>query len=282
MTGILKAGLIGSHIGKSRFALAQELLCKQADLLLDFTKFETADLPDFNFASHVLSLRQQGFNGVTVTHPFKTLAHALAQENSYPATLGASNLLRFNAQKISAYNTDYTGFKSAWQAQFGHASPGRVAMAGAGGVSRALIVALMELGATRIDLWDLNPELSQVVTREIDPSGQCVTAIQGADEIDAAVLAADGLLNATPMGMDHHPGMAFEPAHFGGQNWAFEAVYAPIETEFLLSARAAGLNVMSGFDLFRHMAVLSFEAYTGLTVDKSAAVEALRPFAKGL
>jgi len=278
----LKAGLIGEHIGRSRFAAAQELLCGQAGMTLDFTAFDTADQENFDFESLVASLPQKGFDGVTVTHPYKTRAHALAQETHYPASLGASNLLRFEPGGIHAFNTDYTGFKSAWAAQFGETAPGRVAMAGAGGVSRALIASLLDLGADRIDLWDLDPELSGTVARLTDASGQRVHAIEATDDIYAAVRAADGLLNATPMGMDHYPGMAFDAALIGGQRWAFDAVYAPIDTAFMQAAHGAGLMTMSGFDLFRHMAVLSFAVYTGRLNDIPIAVEALRPLAEGL
>jgi shikimate dehydrogenase len=279
---VLKAGLIGEHIGRSRFAAAQELLCGAAGLKLDFTAFDTAEIMDFDFESHIASLPVQGFDGVTVTHPFKTRAHKLARDINYPGSLGASNLLRFEPEGFRAFNTDYTGFKSAWAAQFGDARPGRVAMAGAGGVSRALIAGLLDLGAERIDLWDLNQQLCVEVARVTDPSGERVFAIEAADEIRQTVRAANGLLNATPMGMDHYPGTAFDAALVGGQDWAFDAVYAPIDTVFLKNARDTGLITITGFDLFRHMAVLSFEVYTGCLIDKPTAVEALRPLARGL
>jgi shikimate dehydrogenase len=280
--GVLKAGLIGEHIGRSRFAAAQELLCARTGLTLDFTAFDTAEMTDFDFEHHIASLPGQGFDGVTVTHPFKTRAHKLARDINYPGSLGASNLLRFEPGGFQGFNTDYTGFKSAWTAQFGDTAPGRVAMAGAGGVSRALIAGLFDLGAERIDLWDLDPQLCRDVARITDPSGRRVFAIEAADEIRQAVRGANGLLNATPMGMDHYPGTAFDAGLVGGQNWAFDAVYAPIDTVFLKCARDAGLTTITGFDLFRHMAVLSFEVYTGCLIDKPTAVEALRPLARGL
>ncbi|MGF1622164.1 MAG: shikimate dehydrogenase family protein [Rhodomicrobiaceae bacterium] len=279
---ILKAGLIGEHIGRSRFAAAQALLCGEAGLTLDFTNFDTVEMTAFDFEDHVAGLPGQGFDGVTVTHPFKTRAHRLAGKINYPGSLGASNLLRFEPDGCQGFNTDYTGFKSVWAAQFGDAAPGRVAMAGAGGVSRALVAGLLDLGAERIDLWDLNPQLCRDVARVTDPSGKRVFAIEAVDEIPEAVRTANGLLNATPMGMDHYPGTAFDAALVGGQDWAFDAVYAPIDTVFLIDARAAGLTTITGFDLFRHMAVLSFEVYTGCLIDKPTAVEALRPLARGL
>ena len=95
-----------------------------------------------------------------------------------------------------------------------------------------------------------------------------------------AIRQAHGLVNATPLGMAEYPGTAFDPALLGPQAWAFDAVYTPTNTMFLRDARAAGLAILTGFDLFRSMAVRSFAAYTGIEVDEAAmrpALEALRP-----
>ena len=46
------------------------------------------------------------------------------------------------------------------------------------------------------------------------------------------------------------------------------------------AARAAGLTTISGFELFKHMAMGTFTAYTGIEIDEEAAVirlDALRP-----
>jgi len=75
--------------------------------------------------------------------------------------------------------------------------------------------------------------------------------------------------------MDHAPGMAFNAGDIGPQSWAFDAVYTPTNTAFLKTCRAAGLDCLTGFDLFCHMAIGSFEAYTGHAVDKPSALQKL-------
>jgi len=82
------------------------------------------------------------------------------------------------------------------------------------------------------------------------------------------------------MGMVEYPGSAFDEADLGDQNWAFDAVYTPIDTDFLQAASKAGLQVVTGFDLFRHMALGSFAALTGVTPDPAEILprlEALKP-----
>jgi shikimate dehydrogenase len=80
--------------------------------------------------------------------------------------------------------------------------------------------------------------------------------------------------------MAEYPGTAFDPGLMGQQSWAFDAVYTPTQTMFLRDANVAGLSILTGFDLFRSMALRSFEAYTGLHVDDAAlhsTLDALRP-----
>jgi len=82
------------------------------------------------------------------------------------------------------------------------------------------------------------------------------------------------------MGMAEYPGSAFDAGLLGDQVWAFDAVYTPTDTAFLNDAARAGLHCLTGFDLFRHMAVRSFAAYTGIMPDLDdimPKLEALRP-----
>jgi shikimate dehydrogenase len=101
-----------------------------------------------------------------------------------------------------------------------------------------------------------------------------------AEESPQAVRHADGLVNATALGMAQYPGSSIAPTLLGGQRWAFDAVYTPTNTVFLMAAEQAGLNAISGFDLFRHMAIGSFQAYTGIRPDIEktlAKLAALKP-----
>ena len=96
------------------------------------------------------------------------------------------------------------------------------------------------------------------------------------DQAPEAIRAASGLVNATAIGMEHSPGMAFDAALVGGQQWAFDAIYTPTNTAFLTCGRTAGLQCLIGFDLFCHMAVGTFEAYTGVAPDKQVALQAFQ------
>ena len=277
MTGTLKCGLIGGNISRTRLPLALDIMCRAEGLTLDFTPIDTEHDETFDFDATVDMLRQDGWTGVSVTHPHKTQAAAYAGSRMDKAVdhLGASNLLLFTPA-LSGWNTDYLGFIAAWQTVFRNRGPGEVAVAGAGGVSRAIVPALIRLGARKVTVWDLNFDAAKELARMC---GRPVTAIP-IEDASEAISAATGLINATALGMGGHPGTAFAPDLVGSQWWAFDAVYTPTDTAFLIDAAAKGLAVMTGFDLFRFMAIETFRVYTGLTPDRASILpqlDTLRP-----
>lgn len=272
----LKAGLIGEHISRTRLPFALEIMCDIHGLTLEFELIDTADRPGFDFVTTVDGLRAAGWTGVTVTHPYKTNAAEYAGDGMLPDLrgLGASNTLIFS-EPLTGHNTDYTGFIGAWEAQM-DGVPGRVAMAGAGGVARALGPALARLGATDIAIWDRDAKRAADLVGLVGPVARHV-AFEDAEKVTAQ---ANGLVNATPLGMREYPGSAFDAGLLGAQDWAFDAVYTPTDTQFLLDAAAAGLKPVTGFSLFQHMALGTFAAYTGIKPDAALVLpklETLRP-----
>ena len=271
----LTCGLIGRNIGQTRLPKALELMCRASKMYFNFTPIDTAAKPGFDFARTVDDLRTKNWTGVTVTHPFKPAAAQYAGRgmDRQVAHLGASNLLMFG-DKTTGWNTDYLGFIAAWRAIFKSRGPGEVAVAGAGGVARAIIPALLRLGARKMTVWDKNPDAASDLARTISGS---VSAI-AMDDAPQAIQSATGLVNATEVGMVGHPGSAIDPDFIGTQSWAFDAVYTPTDTTFLQAAKDKGLAVLTGFDLFRFMALESFRIYTGISPDKHTILPALDAF----
>jgi quinate/shikimate dehydrogenase (NAD+) len=76
--------------------------------------------------------------------------------------------------------------------------------------------------------------------------------------------------------MHWNPGTPVAPSAVGGQRWIFDAIYSPIETPLMVRAQAAGLDRLTGFDLFLGQAIDAFEIFTGHSLDppELAALEA--------
>lgn len=274
MSETLRCGLIGSNIGSTRLPLALDIMCQAEGMTLDFTPIDTERDATFDFDATVDALRRDGWTGVSVTHPHKTRAadYAARAMDSAVAHLGASNLLLFG-DDLSGWNTDYLGFLAAWRAVFGNRGPGEVAVAGAGGAARAIVPALVRLGARRVTIWDLRPDAARALAERVGRPALSVP-IEDAPE---AIRTATGLVNATALGMGGHSGTAFDPESVGPQSWAFDAVYTPTDTPFLTDAEAKGIACLTGFDLFRFMALETFRVYTGRAPDSAAILPLLQP-----
>jgi len=67
------------------------------------------------------------------------------------------------------------------------------------------------------------------------------TRVEVATDATVAVKGVDGIINCTPLGMAGIGGSPLPGAYMRDANWAFDAVYTPVETAFIQDARRAGL-----------------------------------------
>ena len=77
--------------------------------------------------------------------------------------------------------------------------------------------------------------------------------------------------------MDGRDGTAFPHSVFDRQRWAFDAVYTPVQTEFVLVARASELSVIIGYELYFYQGIDAFRIFTGCDIDPAALRHALQP-----
>ena len=89
----------------------------------------------------------------------------------------------------------------------------------------------------------------------------------------AAMENADVIIHCTPVGMHPNQDASLIPVElFRPEQVVFDIVYTPLETKLLAEARACGLKVISGVEMFINQAVLQFERFTGV----EAPVEVMR------
>jgi shikimate dehydrogenase len=262
-------GLIGSGIQKSKTpamqmheAAAQGLTCIYQIIDLDVLKLGADALPDLLTAAE-----RMGFAGLNITHPCKQAVIPLLDELSSNAeALGAVNTVRFRNGRRRGHNTDWCGFQMAFERDFADAPRGRVVQFGAGGAGVAVAHALLMLGVGRLDIIDVEPERAQQLAEQMNArhgAGRVVATSDGR----AAIAAADGVVNATPIGMAHHPGVPFPPEWLQPRLWFVDIIYVPMETELLAAARRIGCRTMNGGGMAVFQAVRAFELFTGLAAD---------------
>lgn len=279
MTGI-RLGLIGDNIAASHSPRLHQAAGALCGLDVSYELLIPSE-HGMDFDQLLAACHDGGFRGVNVTYPYKVRAFdkALPQANTVQR-IGACNTLLF-ADPLIGHNTDYTGFQRAFRQAFGCRRPGRVAIAGAGGVGKAIAFALADLGASSLAIFDGDQDKAVRLTTAVraDAPG---TPTRAAVSIADAVDGADGFVNATPLGMHGHPGTAIDAHLLPANGWAFDAVYTPVHTEFFEAALRAGLDVMSGYELFLHQGIDAFRIFTGHQPDVDEVRRALMAPTEGL
>ena len=220
--------------------------------------------------------RFAGFNGLNITHPFKQAVLPLLDDIAEQAAqLGAVNTVVIAEDgRTTGYNTDVTGFARGLQEGLPDATMTTVVQVGAGGVGNAVAYSLVTNGVEHLQVADLDINRAQALASNIN-SAIGREAVQGVDArgIEDAIAAADGVVNATPMGMSTHPGTAFDVSCLTSRHWVGDVVYMPIETELLLKAQELGCRTLDGTRMAIHQAVDAFRLFTGLepSVDRMRA-----------
>jgi len=100
-----------------------------------------------------------------------------------------------------------------------------------------------------------------------------VTAWPPADDPDL-------LVNATPVGALPRAGAS--PVDVPRGRLVYDLVYNPVDTEFLMRARAAGARTLGGLDMLVEQAARQFEWWTGREVPRSTLDRAARHFLSSL
>lgn len=269
MATSLLLGLIGAGIQASRApalhegeAAEHELRCIYKLIDLEHLKLGTEALPDLLTAAE-----RMGFAGVNITHPCKQAVIPLLTELSSDArAIGAVNTVLLRDGTRIGNNTDWYGFAESFRQGLPDVSMGRVVQLGAGGAGSAVAYAAAKLGVGRLTIFDIDAARAGALAGQICAQFGAERAVAGTD-IEAAVAAADGMINTTPIGMAGHPGTPIAPALLRSSLWVAEVIYFPLETELLRAARDKGCRVLDGGGMAVHQAVEAFRLFTGMPAD---------------
>lgn len=261
-------GLVGSGISGSLTPAMQEREGRESGLALVYRRidaqvagFGAGDLPDL-----LRWAEGMGFDGVNVTHPFKQAVIPLLDELSEAASdLGAVNTVVFRDGRRLGRNTDWSGYGRAFRRVLPEATRDRVALVGAGGAGAAVGYALLHQGAEHVAIVDADPDSADdLAVRLAKVYGEERVA---AAPLEEAVAGAQGLVNATPVGMRGHEGLPVPEEMVTPDLWVSDVVYVPLETELVTLARRRGCRVVPGGGMAVFQAVAAFEEFTGHAAD---------------
>ena len=150
----IRLGLVGDNIAESRAGDLHRAAGRLCGLDVTYELLVPRDL-SLEFDAVFARARDHGFRGLNITYPYKErVVRRLRIEDAMVRSIAACNTVLFERPEPLGLNTDYIGFIAAFQNRFRSMSPGIVAMAGSGGVGRAIGFALAWLGAKGLRLFD--------------------------------------------------------------------------------------------------------------------------------
>jgi len=258
------AGLIGAGIQGSRTPAmhehegdAQGIRYVYRLIDLDALKLDINALPEL-----LKSAEQMSYTGLNITYPCKQAILPLLDELSDEARgIGAVNTVVLRDGKRIGHNTDCLGFAEGFRRGLTQAARHRVVQMGAGGAGAAVAHALLSEGVEQLTVFEVDPSRAQGLVDNLNAHFGPGRAIVGLD-LPAAVAAADGLVNTTPVGMAKLPGTPLPVALLRAELWVAEIIYFPLETELLKHARALGCRTLDGGTMAVFQAVKAFELFT--------------------
>ena len=266
----IKVALIGSGISQSRTPAMHMAEGKAQGLDYRYDSFDTLTQPycDLSLTELLKFAEKEGYAGLNITHPFKMEVPGLLDELSPEAQiLGAVNTVVFRNGKRFGYNTDYSGFRSAFQNEMANADRSHVLLLGSGGAGSAVALALTDSDVRTLSVFDQSRDQATALAGRLSAVRQDVQ-IHVLESLTALnTEKVDGVVNATPMGMDKYPGVAINVEDLVKKTWVADVVYFPLETELLRRAKKHGHRVMNGSGMAIGQAVEAFRLFTGLAPD---------------
>lgn len=214
--------------------------------------------------SALRSLPVLGFAGCNLTIPHKVAAlNVVDRVDPLAQRIGAINTIVVEPDgSLTGKNTDGYGYiqslrdaQPAWKATTGPA-----VVLGAGGAARAVIVGLIDSGASEIRLTNRSWAKAHDMAQEF---GGPVRAIPWEDRHDALAGAAL-LVNTTNQGMHGEAALDLRLDKLPAHALVSDIIYVPLETPLLEAARLRGHMTVNGLGMLLNQARPAFAAWFGV------------------
>ena len=258
---LLLAGVIGDPISHSKSPTLHRLWLNQNNINGHYIPLKVSKI-DLELV--LKTLPKMGFSGVNVTVPHKESVLKIANEITQSASqIGSANTLTFlPCGGFKADNTDGYGFlknleenEPTWDS-----SNAKVLIIGAGGASRAVISALLNLGVSKIVItnrtYERANELKEYFDRKID--------VIKWNEKEQFLREINTLINTTTLGMLGYTNLDLSLSSINKGTIVLDLVYNPIKTTLLQNAKKQGCKIIDGLGMLLHQATPGFKEWFGV------------------
>jgi len=255
------AGVMGWPVAHSRSPVIHNHWIRQYGLNGTYGLFpvETQNIDDA-----IRGLKALGLAGCNITIPHKVEAmKRMDWVDPLAQRMGAINTIVVQADgALHGYNNDGFGFiqslrddKPDWRAD-----AGPITVLGAGGAARAIVLSLIDEGASEIRLINRTRAKADALAQEF---GQVVTAYDWSERHDALAGCAL-LINTTNQGMHGQPDLDLQLDQLPTSALVADAIYIPLETSLLAQARQRGNTGVNGLGMLLNQARPAFKAWFGV------------------
>ena len=203
-------------------------------------------------------IRSLGIRGASVSMPYKESCMPFldALDPSAKAIDSVNTIVNDNG-KLTGYNTDFIAVRDLLR-DCPVPTTKSFALLGAGGMAKAVLAALIEVGYTDgVVLSPRNPE-----------RGAKLAARYGVEsDVELGDRRPALIINATPIGMaggSEADSLAYNESVVRTADCVFEVVYLPPTTPLVNLARSLGKTVITGDQVMVRQATAQFELYTGV------------------
>lgn len=268
----LKIGLLGRGIGSSLTPVMHETEGRRLGLAYryDLIDFDSLGLDDADLKPVLHYAETHGYRGLNVTFPFKqAILPYLNTLSPEAAAIGAVNTVVLRDGDRVGHNTDCWGFAQSLRSDLGDVVLDRVVQIGAGGAGAAVAHALVQLGVKHIQIVDADAHKADVLAKRMTDMTGVDARGWAVDAIGQVISDADGVVNATPVGMEKLPGLPLPPHLLKATQWVADIIYFPRQTEFLRQASMLGCAVLPGWGMAINQAARAFALFTDMEPDGS-------------
>ena len=242
-------GVVGDPVAHSLSPLMMNTAFRRENVNGVYLALHATKLSDL-----LACVRDIPLHGLSITMPYKQeIIPHLDKTDALTEKIGACNtVIRAQDGKLYGYNTDVAGVVRPLEQRL-HLAGARGLVVGAGGSARAAVFGLKERGA-EVFIMNRTTSVGQKLARQARAKFLSRTQMRG--------LQFDVIVNATPVGMG---GAKASPLSVKELNARilFEMVYTPAETRLVKLARAKGMQVITGVEMFVQQGARQFEIWTG-------------------
>lgn len=240
-----------------------------------------------SFAAVVEAFFHGGGVGTNVTVPFKQVAYECCQArgglSEHAKVAGAVNTLLLNkallksgaplAEAIYGDNTDGQGLVNHISSLGWPLADARVALIGAGGAARGVILPLIQAGIESLTIANRTVSKAEMLVNELSAASATIADKQIKTCPTTALTGTfDIIINATSIGLS---GDTLPLSDTLQGQYAYDMMYGRT-LPFLEHFAARGAQTSDGYGMLIGQAALSFERWTGHSIDVVEASKALK------